>query len=93
MQKCLKICEGMNFKVSHISRAGNHCANLGVENKLDFIGYSMLPPCISWECVILLTWVWCGPPCFCNLFFYSFLIRFSCDGEMIDKFWGVSLDA
>jgi len=39
----------MDFRVSHIYREGNHCAlaNLGIENKLEFVWYSTMPPNIS----------------------------------------------
>ena len=39
-RKCIKIYKEIEFKVSHIFRERNHCANklasLGLENKLNF---------------------------------------------------------
>jgi len=47
----MQICVGMKFKVSNIFREGNICAdklaNLGVDNKLEFFLYSVIPPCLS----------------------------------------------
>jgi len=47
----MQLCVRMDFKVSHIFREENNCAdklaNLSVDNKLDFFWYSIMPPCLS----------------------------------------------
>jgi len=43
----MRICKEIEFKVSHIFREGIHCteklASLGLDNKLDFKWYDVLP--------------------------------------------------
>jgi len=47
----MKLCQEIEFRVSHIFHERNHCADklalLGLENKLDFKWYVVLPVVIK----------------------------------------------
>jgi len=88
-RKCIKLCQEIEFRVSHIFREGNHythkLASLGLENKLDFEWYDVLPAvikldflpsisfCLAWlgsVCLLFLLWVWPSTPWFCIFYFF-----------------------
>jgi len=50
-RKCIKIYKEIEFNVFHIFREGNYCvdnlASLGLDNKLDFKLYDVLPVVIK----------------------------------------------
>jgi len=50
-RRCMELCVGINFKVSHTFREDNNyvdkLVNWGVDNKLEFFLYFVMLPCLS----------------------------------------------